>query len=144
MLDRLLFSVVLILLGVGLYWVGRGVHLRSLRRRLAFSVQRLTPGLATFQPGQPAVLYFTTETCAPCRTVLKPALQRLIAELGNRFQVLEVDAELQPDAARYWNVLSVPTIFVLDPQGTPQHVHYGVVGPEVLRTELSDWLKPAN
>jgi thioredoxin-like negative regulator of GroEL len=76
--------------------------------------------------------------------VLKPALRRLIGELGNRFQVLEVDAERQPEAARYWKVMSVPTVFVLDPQGRPQHVHYGVVGPEVLRTQLSEWLRPAN
>lgn len=140
MLDRLVFSAVLILLGVGLYLVGRSVHLRSLRRRLAYSVQGFTPGLAAFQPGQPAVLYFTTDSCVPCRTVLKPALQRLITELGHRFQVLEVNAERQPEAARYWNVLSVPTVFVLDPQGKPQHVHYGIVGQDVLRAQLGDWV----
>ncbi len=30
---------------------------------------------------------------------------------------------LQPEAARYWGVLSVPTVFVLDPEGRPRHVH---------------------
>ena len=144
MVDRLFFSIGLILLGAALFLLLRGVHLQSLRRRLADSVQSVTPGLAAFQPGQPAVLYFTTDHCVPCRTVLKPALQRLITELGNRFQVLEVNAELQSEAVRYWNVLSVPTVFVLDPQGKPQHVHYGVVGSDVLRAQLSDWLRPVN
>ena len=64
-------------------------------------------------------------------------LQRLIAELGNRFQVLEIDVTQQPEVARYWNVLSVPTIFVLDPRGKPRHVHYGVVNQKELRAELS-------
>jgi thiol-disulfide isomerase/thioredoxin len=73
--------------------------------------------------------------------VIKPALQRLVKELGNRFQVLEVDAEDQTEATRYWNVLSVPTIFVLDPHGKPRHVHYGVVSPAVLRAQLGNWLR---
>jgi thioredoxin 1 len=89
------------------------------------------------------VLYFTAPGCVPCRTVLKPALQRLVVEFGNRFQILEVNAEQQPEAASYWNVLSVPTIFVLDPKGEPRHVHYGVASQEVLRSQLGDWLNPS-
>jgi hypothetical protein len=71
-------------------------------------------------------------------------LQRLTVELGQRFQVLEIDAELQPEAARYWNVLSVPRISVLDPRGKPRHVHYGVVSQEVLQNQLNGWLKSDN
>lgn len=143
MIERLLISGALILLGTGLFLLARGTHLQFMRRRLTYSAQSVAPGLAAFQTGRPAVLYFTTEHCVPCRTMLKPALQRLTSELGNRFQVLEVNAELQAEAARYWKVLSVPTVFVLDPQGEPRYVHYGVVGAEVLRAQLSDWLKPA-
>jgi thioredoxin 1 len=140
MADRFFFAVILVLVGVGLYAVAQRVHLRVLGRRLVELGQSVAPGLAAFQSGQPALLYFTTPQCMPCRTVLKPALRRLSAELENRFQVLEVNAQSQPEAARYWRVLSVPTIFVLDPQGKPRHVHYGVVGAEVLRAELSAWL----
>lgn len=143
MADRLVFSAAVTILGVALYLVARSAHLRVIRRRLAHAGQSGTPGLTTFQPGQPAVLYFTTAQCVPCRTVLKPMLQRLITELGFRFQVVEVNAELQPEAARYWNVLSVPTVFVLDPKGQPRHVHYGVVSQDVLRAELGDWLSPS-
>jgi thiol-disulfide isomerase/thioredoxin len=143
MIDRFVFTVALMLLGVFVYVLARGAHLMAVRRRLAYSVQNVAPGLATFEPGRPALLYFSADSCVPCRTVLKPALKWLIAELGNRFQVLEIDAQEQTQAVRYWNVLSVPTIFVLDPQGKPQHVHYGVVSPEVLRTELSDWFNPS-
>ncbi len=142
MIDRLLFTVALMTLGVCVYVLARGAHLRVIRRRLAHSVQNVAPGLATFEPGRPALLYFSAESCLPCRMVLKPALKRLLAELGNRFQVLEIDAQEQTQAVRYWNVLSVPTIFVLDPQGKPRHVHYGVVSPELLRTELSNWFSP--
>ena len=143
MTQRLLLTAALILLGTGLFVLGRGTHLRVLGRRLARLDWRIAPGLAGFQPGQPALLYFSTPHCVPCRTVLKPAVRQLTREMENRFQVLEVDAELQPEAARYWQILSVPTIFVLDPRGKPRHVHYGVVSPELLRTQLADWLGPA-
>jgi thiol-disulfide isomerase/thioredoxin len=143
MTDRLLITGALVFVGAALFVLARSTHLQIIRRRLARSVQSLAPGLAAFQTGRPAVLYFTTEHCVPCRTRLKPALQRLTRELGNRFQVLEVNAELQTEAVAYWNVLSVPTIFVLDPSGKPGYVHYGVVGPEVLRDQLSDWLRPS-
>ena len=141
--ERLLLTAGLILLGVGLYVLARRFHLKSINRRLAQTVQNAAPGLAAFQPGQPAVLYFSAANCSPCQTVIKPALDRLLSELGNRFQVLEVNAERQLEAVRYWNVLSVPTVFVLDPRGKPRHVHYGAVGPDVLRAQLSDFLKPA-
>ena len=143
MIDRLLLTAGVLLLGVGSYILARRFHLRAINRRLAQAVQNAAPGLTAFQPGQPAVLYFTAANCSPCQTILKPALERLVSELGNRFQVLEVNAEQQIEAVRYWNVLSVPTVFVLDPHGKPQHVHYGAVGLEVLRAQLSDYLEPA-
>jgi thiol-disulfide isomerase/thioredoxin len=140
--QRLLLTVGLLLLSVAAYFVARGFHLRVVNRRLAKTVRNAAPGLAAFKPGRPAVLYSTSPNCAPCQTIIKPALDRLASDMGKGFQVLEVDAERQPEAVRYWNVLSVPTVFVLDPSGKPQHVHYGAVGPEVLRAQLWDYLKP--
>jgi thiol-disulfide isomerase/thioredoxin len=134
--ERIIFSAGLILVGVVGYLVARNAHLALVKRRQGHSGQDNIPGLGAFEPGQPAVLYFTTDGCIPCRTNVKPMLQRLITELGDRFQVLEIDAMHQPEATRYWSVLSVPTIFVLDPHGKPRHVHYGVVSQNVLRTEL--------
>jgi thiol-disulfide isomerase/thioredoxin len=139
MIERLVLAGIIILAGAGLYWLARGRHLQGLRRRLRAPAPGGAPGLAAFEPGRPALLYFTTDSCVPCRTVLKPALQRLHNERDSHFQLVEVNAERQPEAARYWKVLSVPTIFVLDPQGRPQHVHYGVTNPAVLQKELHEW-----
>jgi thiol-disulfide isomerase/thioredoxin len=139
MIERLALAAIIILAGASLYWLARRLHLQGLKRRLWAPAQGGVPGLAAFEPGRPALLYFTTEGCVPCRTVLKPSLRKLRDEVGDLFQLVEVNAERQPEAARYWRVLSVPTIFVLDPQGRPQHVHYGVAGPAVLRKELQEW-----
>lgn len=136
MTGRLFITAALALLGVGLYFAGRQLHLWAVVR----GGHRALPGLEGLRLGRPALLYFSTADCAPCQTMLKPALRQLTADLGDRVQVVEVDAEKQTKAARHWKVLSVPTIFVLDPQGRPRHVHYGLVRPEVLRNELDDWL----
>lgn len=94
------------------------------------------PLLATLRPGVPAILYFTTPTCAPCIHRQRPALRRLLDELGDRVQLIEVNAVEQPDAADRWGVLSVPTTFILDGQGRPQQVNHGVTGTEKLRRQV--------
>ncbi len=72
----------------------------------------------------------------PCLTQQKPALQTLLSDLGEGVQVIEIDALADPDAASRWGVLSVPTTFVLDAQGQPRQVNYGVVGADKLRQQL--------
>ena len=94
------------------------------------------PLLASRRPGIPAILYFTTPTCSPCKTVQRPALQALLTELGDAVQVIEVNALEQPEAADRWGVLSVPTTFILDKLGRPREINYGVAGVEKLRHQL--------
>lgn len=72
------------------------------------------------------MLYFTTPTCAPCKTIQRPAIERLQQLAGHRLQVIEIDAASQLEIARQWGVLSVPTTFVLDAEGHPRHVNHGV------------------
>jgi thioredoxin-like negative regulator of GroEL len=107
-----------------------------------WQVQRVTyfalvdPLLAARRPDVPAILYFTSPTCVPCKTQQRPALQRLLAELGDAVQVIEVNALEQPDAADRWGVLSVPTTFILDKQGQPRDINYGVARVETLKHQL--------
>lgn len=95
------------------------------------------PGLERWEAGRPAVLYFTTPDCAPCRTMQRPALERLRAELEARLQVIEIDASAQPAVADHWGVLSVPTTFVLDAAGAPQHINHGVASAAKLKQQLT-------
>jgi thiol-disulfide isomerase/thioredoxin len=96
----------------------------------------------TYRPGLPALVYFTTPTCAPCKTVQRPAIQRLIQQMGQAFQVIEIDASRQPEVAQAWGVVSVPTTFVIDRQGRPRYVNHGVVSAEKLlkQLELEDYV----
>jgi thioredoxin 1 len=99
---------------------------------------RRSPGLEGWQAGVPGILYFTTPECAPCRTMQRPALERLRAEWPDEVQVIEIDASAAMPVADHWGVLSVPTTFVLDGRGQPHHVNHGVAGLEKLKRQLSD------
>jgi thioredoxin-like negative regulator of GroEL len=87
----------------------------------------------------PTLLYFTPPTCAPCKTVQRPAIERLKSLAGDRLRVVEIDASSQPEIARQWGVLSVPTTFVLDAEGRPRHVNHGVTSMEKLLNEFESF-----
>ncbi|HUF38512.1 MAG TPA: thioredoxin family protein [Anaerolineales bacterium] len=129
-LGRLAAAAVII--GAGLL-AFRVVNAGLLRRRTGAATPR---GLESVRPGIPAILYFTTPDCAPCRTVQRPALAELQTRLGDGLQVVEVDCSRQPDLADYWGVLSVPTTFIIDAHGRPRHVNHGVTPAEKLLNQL--------
>src|SRR4051812_6417974 len=109
MLERLLLAGVIIVLGTG-GWI---LYNRLSVKRLARTANR-DPLLAQVRIGTPAIVYFTTPTCQPCRTLQRPALDKLQAELGSNIQVIQVDSTEQPEVADRWGVFSAPTTFVLD------------------------------
>ncbi len=91
---------------------------------------------ASYQSGLPAIVYFTTPTCAPCKTVQRPAIERMKASYGKWFQVIEVDASQQPEVAQEWGVLTVPTTFVIDASGQPRYVNQGIATAKKLIQQL--------
>ncbi len=132
-LARALWAVLIIAAGLGFYWLANRLVLRRAQSNQESGLAPL-PGR---KPGVPAVLYFTTPNCAPCKTVQRPALQRLQAHLGERLQVIEVDASAQPELARAWGVLSVPTTFIIDARGQLRHVNHGATRAEKLIEQLT-------
>lgn len=129
-LLRIVLSAVLLLVGLGVY--------RGLNRLLLYKNRRQSAHLDRFHKGTPAILYFTTPDCAPCKTIQRPALNTLLSRLGDsRLQIIEVNAYDQPDLAKTWGVMSVPTTFILDSQGTPRHVNHGATPASKLYEQLS-------
>ena len=127
-LIRAMVALGLIAAGAGAYFlVNRLILLREGNKQL---------GLEAYQPGKPAVLYFTMEGCVPCKTTQRPALARLMELTGDRVQLIEVDAVREPKLAESWGVLSVPTTFIIDPQGRPRRVNHGVTLTEKLLDQL--------
>ena len=129
-LLRALWALAIASGGIAIYWlVNRSILARARGKRL---------GLESIQPGIPAILYFTTPTCAPCKTVQRPALRRLQERLGDCLQVIEVDASARPDLADYWGVLSVPTTFIIDSQGRPRRLNHGLASAERLLKQIEE------
>jgi thioredoxin 1 len=128
MLDRLLIlCLAAALLALG--W--HALTHRQLARRASAAL-----ALPGYQPGKMAVLFFTTPACAPCRFIQRPALAQVAQTLGGELQVIEIDAELQPDLADAWGVLSVPTTYLIDSNGQPRGVNNGVASANRLLAQL--------
>ncbi|NIS83134.1 MAG: hypothetical protein GTO14_23685 [Anaerolineales bacterium] len=125
MLSRLLLSVGLIVLGWLIY---KGTQQLLLRRRV--------PGLNGYRYGKPAILYFSSPDCEPCKTRQLPAIQQVQALYPNHLQVFEVDVTTSLELADAWGVLTLPTTFILDSRGRPRGVNLGVVEAHKLQTQL--------
>jgi thioredoxin-like negative regulator of GroEL len=127
-LVRLAFAVGIILTGFFAYWL--------INQRLLVRAQNNLSGLLPTLPNKPVIVYFTTPDCAPCKTVQRPAIQKVTTLLGENIQVVEIDATQHPDLARTWGVMSVPTTFLLDAQGEARFVNNGVTRAEKLMEQL--------
>ncbi len=116
-------------------FVGAGLIVYALSGRLVLA--RVKNDASTlFQHGKPAILYFTTPSCVPCKTIQRPAIQRLQEQMGDGLQIVEIDATARPELADEWGVFSVPTTFIIDAKGSPRHVNYGVVTEAKLWRQL--------
>jgi thioredoxin 1 len=129
-LSRLLWALAIIGGGISLYGL--------LNRWSLLRARGKSSGLESARPGVPVLLYFTTPTCAPCKTVQRPAIRRLSEQLGDQLQVIEVDATARPDLASHWGVMSVPTTFLLDASRQPRHVNHGVAKLDKLIKQFND------
>ena len=128
--TRALIAVGVIGASLLAFWLLQRLSLRRAASRVL--------GLREYHIGRPAILYFTTPTCAPCKTVQRPAIESIRARLGGALQVFEIDATRQPDLADAWGVLSVPTTFIIDPHGQPRAINHGVATAEKLYSQLRE------
>lgn len=127
-LLRFVLTIGIIFFGLGVYWF---VCQRMLARAKG-QVNSLPEPLQS----KPTIVYFTTPDCAPCKTVQRPALQRLTDLLGEHLHVIEIDATQHPEVAQKWGVLSVPTTFLLDEKGAAKYVNNGVTRLEKLLEQV--------
>jgi thiol-disulfide isomerase/thioredoxin len=129
MLERALLVIVLFAIGYAAY-----------RLRVSRQIDQVShdPLLDQLQPGIPAIIYFTTPDCIPCRTRQQPALERIRETLGeNALQVLQIDATQEPDVADRWGVLSAPTTFIIDSSGQTVAVNHGVADEAKLQRQIT-------
>jgi len=124
------FGLAIVIIGLGLfaYWL--------INQRLLIRARNNILTLFGKYPNKPVLVYFTTPDCVPCRTVQRPAIERVSDLLGEKLEVIEINAYEQPDLAKTWGVMSVPTTFVLDANGDARYVNNGVARAEKLLEQI--------
>lgn len=127
-LLRFGLAVVIIGLGAFAYWL--------FNQRLLIRARNNVFTLFNTLPNKPVLVYFTTPECAPCKTIQRPAINRVSHVLGAELEVVEIDATERPDLAKAWGVMSVPTTFVLDTRGEARFVNNGVARAEKLLEQI--------
>jgi thiol-disulfide isomerase/thioredoxin len=127
-LLRLGSALGIIVLGVSVYWL--------LNQRLLSRAGNQAQALLNPLPNKPTIVYFTTPDCAPCKTIQRPALDKVSNLFGDGLQVVEIDATERPDLAKTWGVMSVPTTFLLNSRGEARYVNNGVARVEKLMEQI--------
>jgi thioredoxin 1 len=124
------FGLAIVIIGLGLfaYWL--------INQRLLVRARNNVLTLFGKYPDKPVLVYFTTPDCVPCKTVQRPAIDRVSDLLGGKLEVIEINAYEQPDLAKTWGVMSVPTTFVLDARGEARYVNNGVARAEKLLEQI--------
>lgn len=103
-------------------------HWRDRRRRRGMTGAPL-PELAA---GEPTVLLFTGALCGDC-IQQKEILQEIRTRLGG-WRIQEVRAAVERSLATRFGVESVPATVVLDRQGRPMSINYGLqAAPSMIR-----------
>ena len=127
-LIRLVAALGIIGLGLFAYWY--------INQRLLLRAQNNMLSLFSKLPNKPVIVYFTTPDCVPCKTIQRPALREISGLMGDKLEVVEIDATERPDLAKQWGVMSVPTTFLLDARGDARYVNNGVARVEKLMQQL--------
>lgn len=129
-LLRFGLAIVIIGLGAFAYW--------SINQRLLVRASNNVFTLFKKLPNKPVLVYFTTPDCTPCKTVQRPAIDRVSDLLGEKLEVVEIDATERPDLAKVWGVMSVPTTFLLDARGEARFVNNGIARAEKLLEQIQN------
>lgn len=127
-LLRFGYALGIVALGVFVYW--------CVNQRLLLKAQNNVLSLFSTLPNKLVIVYFTTPDCVPCKTIQRPALNQLSSLMGDKLEVIEIDATQRPDLAKQWGVMSVPTTFLLNARGEARYVNNGVARVEKLMEQL--------
>jgi len=86
----------------------------------------------------PTIVHFTATWCGPCAAVRR-VIDQVCAELPAVAHV-EIDLDVDPDAARRLSVLSLPTTFIFDSAGRQHYRSSGVPKAADLRAAVEPLL----
>ena len=86
----------------------------------------------------PVVVDFWAEWCGPCK-MIAPTLEEIAVEHKGRLQVAKLNVDDNPDVARRFDVMSIPTLLVFS-DGEPVKRLVGAKGKAALLQDLAEFI----
>jgi thioredoxin len=86
----------------------------------------------------PIVVDFWAEWCGPCK-MIAPALEEIASEQSGRLRIAKLNVDDNPDTARRYDVMSIPTLLVFQ-DGQPVKRLVGAKGKGQLLQDLSEFI----
>ena len=87
---------------------------------------------------EPVIVDFWAEWCGPCK-MIAPVLEEIASEQAGKVRVGKLNVDDNPDVARRFDVMSIPTLIVFK-DGEPKKRLVGAKGKGQLLEELAEYL----
>ncbi len=87
---------------------------------------------------KPVLVDFWAEWCGPCRMV-SPIVDEIATEQSEKLKVLKLNVDENPQTARDYGVMSIPTLIVFDDGDVAKRV-VGAKGKQALLKDLQEFL----